>query len=276
MTKNVVTFILNHGRRIFNINKLEGKPELVQGKILLMWADLVSYSFFLNINPNQINDGVKQLIKIEIAYLQKANDFLNSLIEFSPFGRRENKLQKIYNQLIQERLVKILDLSHPAIINYKEFISQKPEYDKELIEESWIKTFDLDNKTKLKYSADPKYLINGFTYLIRIGVIELDDIESFVYANFNFSNRYKLPNFTKEYNFNWKGKVKNSFPQLLGQLKERRNITSTYEEIVDFVLQYIKIARDSAYQYATQKQKLSKNNLLDYKPFTPDSRYQIY
>ena len=279
-----VEHLLKKFRLTFNIKAVDGKSRELKDSIFNNWIKYNEYLLFFYcgryLQTNTLNSFLKktgrtldEVIHDEVEYLKGANLFLTDLIRYSPYGKDENINQRWYNHLMIRFLETIKDRSHPFFSNNYN-LNKKPDYDENLVFHHILN--NNSSIIKLRYSADPKYLINGFTYLIKIDIIELNEVEAFVYSNFNFSSKYNLPNSFKKYNFIWKSKVKSSFPQLLGQLKEKRNITSTYEEISDFVLQYIKIARDSAYQYATQKQKLSKNNLIDYKPFTPDSRYQNY
>ncbi|KAA5549209.1 hypothetical protein [Adhaeribacter rhizoryzae] len=272
---NIAEDILHNSRLVFNLKVLKGKSNNVHEEIIDNWIKFIEYTFFQVFTSHfqsflpdpfeKTQRTVDDVIQGEIEHLKSANEFIRKLVLYTAYGREENKNQERFNHLMIKFLEKILNRTHPYFLD-NFYLKKKPGFNESLIFIDLLT--GLKPRKRLLYSASPEYLIQGFNYLKARGKIEVENVEDFVYSNFDFytNKGYSIPLYKEDFSLKWLG-AKGSFPQLLGQLKETKNIIATHEQIVDFVLQYVQMQRSSALQYASLKEKLSKNNIIDHQHF---------
>ena len=138
--------------------------------------------------------------------------------------------------------------------------------------QEWIELFPQKQANekadkKLIWNGHPQELINGFNYLMttnckkKIPYCEIENLDNFIFSNFNFGN-FRIPTFEpNNYRFTWNADI-HDFTYLLKLLK-KDHIRSTNIDIKDFILKVIpesKLTSIMSYLNGTRdKQKFDIN-----------------
>jgi hypothetical protein len=259
---------------LINYETLEQVSSRKRHRLVMLGSAEIQERFFFMIKPEQVNDGVLTALHDWREVLNKDDERLAFMLKYM--------LPKIDVVLSLKRfVVSLIGFIDKVKSNPKNAFKEFEEFKKvtdtfvndpelKLIEASFHKyiygDFNLKAKTliKLKTSLSPQKLINGFSSQNQIVI---DPVEDFVFTCFQFHSNYQAKVGKGQFVFN--ARFKHSLTALLFQMKRKKWITDTNEEIIEFIVQLLPgSSRDSLRKYSSPSKKISSKHAIDIQLFS--------
>lgn len=263
----MILILGNTAANLVNYETLEKVGTRKRHRLCMLALTEIRTRFFFMIKPEQVNDGVLKALDDWKIELNKDDERLAFMLKYM--------IPKVDFTLNQKRfVVSLIGFINQVQSNpqnaFKEFEEFKKvtdafadDPDLKLVEESFQRYTYGETKSKtfvkIKTSLSPEKLIYGFSTQNQIVIEPVDD---FVYSCFQFHVNYlgKPP----KGNFQFTPRFKHAFTVLLFEMKRRKWITSTKEEITDLIVQLIPgSSRASLKKYSSPSKEISSKHAID-------------
>jgi hypothetical protein len=268
--KLLVGMVSGYAERLINYETLQEVKVSNRNRLCLLALNAVEKSFFMNADPKMITASISKELNVWKSELVKEEEqFKFFLRKLFPDVNVIVNLSR-FNTLLIKFIDSVVDRNHAAFENCRLFLDSPSPFDN-------VKDLKLNERTfeayllgdfrkaqreykKIKIILSPEKLINGF--LSQDKVI-IDKVENFVYSCFEFNGQYATPSDLTD-GFVFHSRFKHAVTDLLFEMKRKKWVTSTNEEIIDLIVQLIpNSSRESLKKYSSPQKKISPKHRID-------------